>query len=129
MPWRSSVSICGTAATSALSQSPRQMNDGSRMVPMRSTPPGVPTLAESGIRGVAVGDPWYGLFAPKGVPSAVLAAWHNGLDQLRQDASVMGALGVINADPVLSSPEAFAQRVAADEKAFDALVAVHPMPQ
>ncbi len=91
--------------------------------------PDVPTLAESGVRGVSVGDPWYGMFAPKGVPPAVLAAWHKGLEQLHKDASVMGALGVINADPALSSPEAFAQRVAADEKAFDALVAVHPLPQ
>ncbi len=91
--------------------------------------PDVPTLVESGVTGVSITDPWYGLFAPKGVPPAVMAAWHKGLQQLHKDASVMGALGVVNADPVLSSPEEFARQVAADEKAFDALVAVHPLPQ
>src|SRR5258708_18812676 len=34
--------------------------------------PDVPTLAESGLKGVDV-DMWYGLFAPKGTPPAVLA--------------------------------------------------------
>jgi tripartite-type tricarboxylate transporter receptor subunit TctC len=91
--------------------------------------PEVPTMAESGLRDLKVSDPWYGLFAPKGMPASAQAAWFAGLQAVQKDASVMSALAVINAEPVFSSPADFAAQVAADEKAFDGLIARHPLPQ
>lgn len=91
--------------------------------------PDVPTLKEAGIHGVAVGDGWYGLFAPKGMSAELLAAWHKALQQVQKDSSVTASLAGVNALPVFSSPAEFAMQVADDQKAFDALIAKHPLPQ
>jgi tripartite-type tricarboxylate transporter receptor subunit TctC len=93
------------------------------------TTPDVPTMEESGVRGLSVGDPWYGLFAPKGVPVEVLAAWGKALKEVQKDASVTSALDVINAQPVFSSAAEFSERVALDEKTFDALLEKYPLPK
>jgi tripartite-type tricarboxylate transporter receptor subunit TctC len=91
--------------------------------------PEVPTLEESGVKGLSVGDPWYGLFAPKGVPPAVLQAWGTALKAVQKDTSVLGALDVVNAQPVFSSAAEFSAQVAADQKTFDALLEKHPLPK
>lgn len=91
--------------------------------------PDVPTLEEAGVRGVTVGEPWYGLFAPHGMSPALQVAWQKALQQVQKDVSVMAAMAVVNAVPVFSSPAEFAVQVANDEKAFDALVAKYPLPQ
>jgi hypothetical protein len=42
---------------------------------------------------------------------------------------VTASLAGVNALPVFSSPAEFAAQVADDQKAFDALIAKHPLPQ
>jgi tripartite-type tricarboxylate transporter receptor subunit TctC len=93
------------------------------------TTPDVPTMEESGVRGLSVGDPWYGLFAPKGMTAEVLAAWGKALKEVQKDASVMAALDIINAQPVFSSASEFSAQVAADEKTFDTLLEKYPLPR
>lgn len=75
--------------------------------------PDVPTLIEGGLVGADV-DMWYGLFAPKGTPSAIV-------DQLNQQvASILSspdAKGVFEAQglvPAPSSPDALGLVVAKD---------------
>ena len=91
--------------------------------------PDVPTLDEAGVHGVTIGDPWYGLFAPKGVPPALLQQWSKALKAIQTSPEVLSALNVVNAVPVFSTPAEFAAQVASDEKAFDALLLKHPLPQ
>lgn len=91
--------------------------------------PDVPTLEESGVRGVAISDPWYGLFAPKSVPPDVIATWGRALKEVQKDSSVTAALDIVNAQPVFSSAAEFALQVSADEKAFDALLLKVPLPK
>ncbi len=91
--------------------------------------PDVPTLEEAGVKGLAISDPWYGLFAPKGVPADVLATWGKALKAVQQDRSVTDALGVVNAQPVFSTAAEFSAQVASDQKTFDTLLETHPLPK
>ena len=91
--------------------------------------PEVPTMTEAGLRAPAVGRPWYGLFAPKGMPPERLAEWEKALQVAARDKGVADSLALINAVPTFSSPKTFATQVSQDEKIFDALLAKYPLPQ
>jgi tripartite-type tricarboxylate transporter receptor subunit TctC len=53
--------------------------------------PGVPTIAESGIKGFAY-EPWYGLFAPRGTPAAILDRLHAAVNKALEDPDVATTL-------------------------------------
>jgi tripartite-type tricarboxylate transporter receptor subunit TctC len=75
----------------------------SSAIPSRSLP-GVPTVAEKGFPGFEAGS-WFGLFAPKGTPSAVVTminkAVNEAMPSLEQQLIKEGA------DPVGGTPEQF----------------------
>lgn len=91
--------------------------------------PEVPTLDEAGVKGVAIRDGWYGLFAPKDTPAPALTAWGDALKHLSSDAGVATAFDAIAAQPVFSSSGEFATQVTKDEQAFDAQLKLHPLPR
>lgn len=56
-----------------------------------SSLPNVPTTTEAGFKGVSM-DTWYGLFAPAGVPAAVLERLQVALEQARRSPALAQAL-------------------------------------
>jgi tripartite-type tricarboxylate transporter receptor subunit TctC len=68
--------------------------------------PEVPTVAEKGFPGFAAGS-WFGFFAPKGTPPAVIAVINKGVNDALP--SLEAQLVREGADPVGGSPEQFAR--------------------
>jgi tripartite-type tricarboxylate transporter receptor subunit TctC len=68
--------------------------------------PDVPTLAEAGVPGYEV-DVWYGLFAPKGTPPALVAKLSADARRVLLDKANKGKFDALGVDPVGGSPEAF----------------------
>jgi tripartite-type tricarboxylate transporter receptor subunit TctC len=54
--------------------------------------PALPTLDEAGVRGFEYA-PWYGLFAPRGMPPAILQKLHGAVNKVLQDPEVVAKLG------------------------------------
>jgi tripartite-type tricarboxylate transporter receptor subunit TctC len=73
--------------------------------PSRSLP-GVPTVAEKGFPGFEAGS-WFGLFAPKGTPAAVIATINRTVNEVMP--SLEQQMIQEGADPVGGSPEQFAK--------------------
>ncbi len=65
--------------------------------------PDVPTLAEAGVPGYEV-DVWYGLFAPKGTPSATVAKLSADARRVLLDPANRDRFGGLGVDPVGGSP-------------------------
>lgn len=65
--------------------------------------PEVPTLAEAGVPGYEV-DVWYGLFAPKGTPSAMVARISGDARRVLLDPASRERFAGLGVDPVGSSP-------------------------
>ena len=73
--------------------------------------PDVPTVAESGYAGFEAGS-WFGLFAPKGTPPAVVNELNRATNEFLRDPKVEARLIQEGADPVAISPREFAEFVA-----------------
>ncbi|WP_409242030.1 Bug family tripartite tricarboxylate transporter substrate binding protein [Curvibacter microcysteis] len=69
--------------------------------------PDVPTLAEAGIAGYEV-DPWFGVYAPAGLPATTLQALSQALVEALGQAAVRDKLQQAGFLPRSSSPEALA---------------------
>jgi len=69
--------------------------------------PGVPTLAESGVKGVDVYS-WQGIAAPKGLPADIKARLHAALVAALNDAQVKADFAKIGIEVVANTPEQFA---------------------
>ncbi|HSV70963.1 MAG TPA: tripartite tricarboxylate transporter substrate binding protein [Methylibium sp.] len=69
--------------------------------------PNVPTLAESGVKGVDVYS-WQAVAAPKGLPADVKAKLHAALVAALNDAQVKQKFAEIGIEVVASTPEQFA---------------------
>jgi tripartite-type tricarboxylate transporter receptor subunit TctC len=75
--------------------------------------PEIPTIAESGVPGYdAVG--WFGVFAPAGTPSDIVARLNEAIREHVQKPEVKARLSSLGADVVASTPEAFAAKQRAD---------------
>lgn len=73
--------------------------------------PDVPTLAESGLPGYEAGS-WYGLAAPKGTPSEVVAKLNAQTQQIFNDGAFRDKfLAPSFIYSIVSSPDAFAERI------------------
>jgi tripartite-type tricarboxylate transporter receptor subunit TctC len=70
--------------------------------------PDVPTVAESGLPGYDA-NAWFGLFATAGTSANNVRAMHALTAKALQDAGVRERMLALGADPVGSTPEAFAQ--------------------
>jgi tripartite-type tricarboxylate transporter receptor subunit TctC len=73
--------------------------------------PAVPTLAESGLPGYEAGS-WYGLAAPKDTPSEIVAKLNGQIQRIFDDPAFREKFLAPNfIFPIVSSPEAFAERI------------------
>ena len=72
--------------------------------------PDVPTIAESGFPGYEISS-WQGVFAPGGTPRDVVGKINGEVVRLLSVPEVRARISLEGADPVGSTPEAFAERV------------------
>ena len=75
--------------------------------------PSVPTIAEAGVPGFDI-DVWFGLVAPAGTPTEVIAKTHRDIVRVIAMPEVRKQLLDIGADPVGITPEEFAARIKID---------------
>lgn len=75
--------------------------------------PDVPTVAESGYPGYAA-DSWNGVLAPAGTPRALVMRLNEDIHKVVQSPRFREIMAGDGADPVVSTPEAFAERIRID---------------
>jgi tripartite-type tricarboxylate transporter receptor subunit TctC len=75
--------------------------------------PDVPTVAESGYPGYEITS-WQGVFAPAGTPRDVIAKINGELSELLKTPAMRQRMATEGADPVGSTPDEFARRVASE---------------
>ena len=68
--------------------------------------PETPTVAESGFPGFEAGS-WFGFFAPRGTPQAVIAALNKAVNDVIAEKAVESRMVEEGADPVGGPPEKF----------------------
>jgi tripartite-type tricarboxylate transporter receptor subunit TctC len=84
--------------------------------------PDVPTLAESGLPGYQAGS-WYGLAAPKGTPRDVVDKLNAQVQRIFNDPEFRDRFLTRNfIYSIVSSPEAFAERMRADSEKWGKVV-------
>ncbi len=78
--------------------------------------PDVPTVAESGVAGLADYEStiWLGLMAPKGTPAAIVTKLNSEISKITASPEVRAAWGKQGAAPLVMSPEVFAKYAAND---------------
>jgi tripartite-type tricarboxylate transporter receptor subunit TctC len=77
------------------------------------TAPDVPTIEESGLAGFEV-SAWDGVLAPAGTPAPVIAKINAAIRRALEDPQVRDSLLARGAQPVPSTPEAFARHIKAE---------------
>lgn len=99
---------------------PMQMFKSKRLRPLAVTSsrrlpelPDVPTLQESGLQGLEA-NTWFALFAPRETPAAVIARLNEMMQKALLDPAVVEQFTNAQFTPEASTPQALAQRVAAD---------------
>ena len=75
--------------------------------------PDVPTLDESGLRGFET-IAWNGILAPKGTPQPIRDRLHAELVKLKPDPTLNDRIRLLGGELMMSTPEAFAERIRAD---------------
>jgi tripartite-type tricarboxylate transporter receptor subunit TctC len=83
--------------------------------------PEVPTLAEAGIKGGNV-DMWYGVLAPKGTPSAVVARLNKEIAAVLKQPEVATAFESQGMVPASSGPGEFKELMAKDAQRWAGVV-------
>jgi tripartite-type tricarboxylate transporter receptor subunit TctC len=74
--------------------------------------PGLPSISEA-LPGYA-SDFWFGMWAPKGTPKAVVARLNQALARILKEPEMLERLRKDSLEPVGSTPEAFGRVIAAD---------------
>ncbi len=82
--------------------------------------PGVPTVAEQGVRGYAL-DQWHGLLAPAATPPAVVARLNAAVAEVMRDPATQAALREQGFTPAESSPQGFQQMIESDMDRYAAV--------
>jgi tripartite-type tricarboxylate transporter receptor subunit TctC len=75
--------------------------------------PGLPTVEEAGVKGYRASS-WFGLFAPAGTPTEVVARLAAQVQRILSQSEVRDRVQALGAQPAGSSPEAFASFVQAE---------------
>jgi len=83
--------------------------------------PDLPTLSEAKAGDVNV-DMWYGVFAPKGMPAAQVAALNREINDILRAEDVKKAFEGQGMDPASDTPEGFAKLVNRDADRWAALI-------
>ena len=73
----------------------------------------MPTVAESGYPSFVI-NPWFGLFAPKGTPPAVIRQINADIKKILEDKDTMDRFAVLGAEPYETTPQEFAAILHAD---------------
>ena len=73
----------------------------------------IPTIAESGYPGFVI-NPWFGLFAPKGTPAAVVRQINADIKKVLEDKDTMDKFAVLGAEPYETTPQEFTAILHAD---------------
>lgn len=72
--------------------------------------PDIPTIAESGIAGFDV-TTWGGIVAPAGTSKAIIARLGTAMQQAAKAPTLVERYAALGADPIASTPEAFAELI------------------
>jgi tripartite-type tricarboxylate transporter receptor subunit TctC len=83
--------------------------------------PTVPTAQEAGVAGYEL-SPWFGVFMPAATPKDVISTMHAALIEAMQLTQVKARFFVLGAEPIGSSPEAFAATLAKENLAWEKLI-------
>ena len=73
----------------------------------------IPTMVEAGYAGFVI-NPWFGLFASKGTPVAVVAQINADVRRVLEDKEVQEKFGALGAEPFETSPQELAAMLKAD---------------
>ncbi|MGX6568287.1 Bug family tripartite tricarboxylate transporter substrate binding protein [Cupriavidus necator] len=91
--------------------------------PARSSAlPNVPTVAAAGPVPGFDASPWFGLLAPRGVPTAVAQKISQDLTRVLNEPGVQAKMRELGAEPAPSSPEAFADVLKKDRQKWGEIV-------
>ena len=90
--------------------------------------PNVPTAREQGIEGLETGS-WIGMFAPAGVPPAIVSAVQRYLAEALADPKVREWLTSTGQEPVGNAPAEFAMQFKADIARFAKVVETAKIPK
>ena len=83
--------------------------------------PEVPTVAEQGVSGFALGM-WYGIVAPAGIPPAVRANLVAALAHARQTPAMKQRIESLNYEPIYDDPAQFAAAVRSETEKYSGIV-------
>jgi tripartite-type tricarboxylate transporter receptor subunit TctC len=83
--------------------------------------PDLPTAAEAGVPGYEASS-WFGVVAPAGTPSAIVAKLHNAIATGLSQPAVRERFAKTGARLLGNSPEEFAQQIKADRKMWGELI-------
>ncbi|CAN7327682.1 hypothetical protein D9M68_60800 [compost metagenome] len=91
--------------------------------PARSSAlPNVPTVAAAGPVPGFDASPWFGLLAPRGVPTAVAQKISQDLTRVLSEPGVQARMRELGAEPAPSTPEAFADVLKKDRQKWGEIV-------
>jgi len=90
--------------------------------------PDVPTIAESGLKGFAIGT-WFGILAPAGTPADIVNRLNTAIVKIMAMPDVQERLSNQGLDPVSSTPAEFSQHIRNELAKFQKLVAEARIPQ
>jgi tripartite-type tricarboxylate transporter receptor subunit TctC len=91
--------------------------------------PDVPAAIESGVMPGYDVTTWYGLFAPRGTPAAVVVRLNQALAEIITEASVRERLGTAGVIATASTPEAFGAHMASEFTRWNAVREAAGIPQ
>ena len=83
----------------------------------------IPTIAESGYPGFVI-NPWFGLFAPKGTPSAVIKQINNDIKKILEEKDTLDKFAVLGAEPFEATPQELTAMLHADILKWAAVVKI-----
>ncbi|MBL8521800.1 MAG: tripartite tricarboxylate transporter substrate binding protein [Betaproteobacteria bacterium] len=83
--------------------------------------PDVPTLAEAGIKGIAIGT-WFGVLAPAGTPKDLVTRLNAEMVKVIQSADFKKRMGEIGAEPIGDTPEQMGKQIKEETEKFAKLV-------
>jgi tripartite-type tricarboxylate transporter receptor subunit TctC len=90
--------------------------------------PNVPTVAESGVPGYDVSS-WNGIFAPKGTPKEIIDALNRAVNEAVAMPDVKEKFATLGVVAQGSTPEEVMNRLTADIKKWDAVIAKAGIPK
>ncbi len=90
--------------------------------------PDVPTISESGLKGFTY-YAWYGMFVPKGTPTAVVSRLNKALQEVSSDKAVQAKLIDQGLEPWIGTPQDFSKFVADEIARWKQVVAKNNIPK